>query len=72
MIKDDIFYGNILGLLKTGKWQMGAKEAVALVQIIEECDRRLKPPVIQPVKEPVKKKTSRKKKEPPGGTNGNQ
>jgi len=55
MINDDIFYGNLKGLLRTGKWNMNAAEAVALVQIIQEIDRRQQPPVITPKEEPIKK-----------------
>jgi hypothetical protein len=54
MIKDDVYYGNVLGLLKTGKWNISASEASALVQIIQETERRLKPPSVEPVKEPIK------------------
>jgi len=62
MMRDEILFGNLLGLLKTGKWNMNAQEAVALVQIIQELDRRLKPPVINEVKEPIKKEPKRKVK----------
>lgn len=55
MMRDEILYGNLLGLMKTGKWTMNAQEAIALIQIIQELDRRLKPPIVSPVEEPVKK-----------------
>ena len=59
-MRDEILYGNGMGMLKTGKWQMNAQEALALIQIIQELDRRLKPPVVSevvpPISEPTKKK----------------
>jgi hypothetical protein len=55
MMRDDILYGNILGLLRNGKWSMNSAEAVALIQIIQELDRRLKPPVISETVEPIKR-----------------
>jgi hypothetical protein len=55
MINDGVYYGNVLGLLKTGKWNISASEASALVQIIQETERRLKPPSVEPVKEPITK-----------------
>ena len=54
MMRDEIFYGNLLGLLKTGKWNMNLSEAVALVQIVQELNRRLAPPVPVEMKEPIK------------------
>jgi hypothetical protein len=54
MMRDEIFHGNLLGLLKTGKWNMNLSEAVALVQIVQELNRRLAPPVPVPVEEPIK------------------
>lgn len=55
MMRDEIFYGNVLGLLKTGKWNLSVAEAAALIQVIQECERRRKPPVVSssPV-DPVK------------------
>jgi hypothetical protein len=61
MIKDDVLYGNLLGLLKTGKWTMGASEAVALVKIIHELERRLTPPLVKEVEEPIKNEVKAKK-----------
>ena len=58
MIKDDVFYGNILGLLKQGKFNLSATEAIALVQIVQELERRRTPPpvpLIQEVKDPLNK-----------------
>ena len=57
MIKDDIFYGNLLGLLKQGKFNLSTVEAITLVQLIQELERRLRPPVplIQEVKDPMNK-----------------
>lgn len=68
MMRDEILYGNLLGLLKTGKWQMGLTESVALVQIVKELDRRLQPPVAVPVEPPITEATTKKKR----GKNGNQ
>lgn len=61
MIKDAIYYGNVLGLLKTGKWNISAGEASALVQIIQETERRLAPPSVEPVKEPIKDMVKKEK-----------
>lgn len=61
MIKDAIYYGNILGLLKTGKFNISASEAAALVQLIQETERRLQPPSVEPVKEPVKDMVKKEK-----------
>lgn len=68
MMRDEILYGNLLGLLKTGKWQMGLTESIALVQIVQELDRRLKPPVVSPVEPPIKE-SSKAKKKSSGGDN---
>lgn len=59
-MRDEIFYGNLLGLLKSGKWSLSITEASALLQIYQEAERRLKP-------QPVVPKKSRKKIE---GSNG--
>lgn len=40
-MKDDIFYGNLLGLLKQGKWTLSLEEASALLQIFQEVKKRL-------------------------------
>lgn len=61
MMRDEILYGNCLGLLKTGKWNMNAQEAVALVQLIQELDRRLKPPVVSTVEPPISETTKKKR-----------
>lgn len=55
MIKDDIFYGNLLGLLKTGKWNINAAESIVLIKVIQELERRLIP--VAPIfkQEPIKK-----------------
>jgi hypothetical protein len=62
MMRDEILYGNVLGLLKTGKWNMSLSEAVALVQIVQELDRRLKPPVVTPIEEPIANQPAKGKK----------
>lgn len=69
MMRDEILFGNLLGLLKTGKWNMNLTEAVALVQIVQELDRRLKPPVVSPVEPPIKEAATAKKKKSSGGDN---
>ena len=53
-MKDSIYYGNILGLLKMGKWSLNLNESSALVQLAEETQRRLNPPEIKPKEEPIK------------------
>jgi hypothetical protein len=40
-MKDEIFLGNVLGLLKNGKWTLSLEEASALIQIFQECKLRL-------------------------------
>lgn len=40
-MKDDIFYGNLLGLLKQGKWTLSLEEASALLQIFQEVKKRM-------------------------------
>lgn len=52
---DDIYYGNLLGLLKTGKWSLSLSEASALILIAQETERRLKPPAVNMVDEPIKR-----------------
>lgn len=68
MIRDDIYYGNLLGLLKTGKWTVNVAESAALIQIYQETERRLKPPLTSVVTEPIKNPEKKKKKVEP--TNG--
>ena len=55
-MKDEIFWGNLKGLLKTGKWNLNLEESSALVQIYQEVVRRSQPPVLK-IKdmEPIKK-----------------
>lgn len=40
-MKDDIFYGNLLGLLRQGKWTLSLEEASALLQIFQEVKKRM-------------------------------
>lgn len=42
-MRDEIYYGNLLGLLKNGKWSLSVAEAAALIQIIQETERRRNP-----------------------------
>lgn len=39
-MKDNIFLGNVLGLLKNGKWTLSLEEASALIQVTQECKKR--------------------------------
>lgn len=57
MINDDIFYGNLLGLLKIGKFNLTTTEAITLVQLIQELERRRKPPtpLVEEIKDPLNK-----------------
>lgn len=56
-MRDDIFWGNLIGLLKKGKWVMSSEEAFALVAIIQEAEKRSKPLEVKAeMKEPIKKK----------------
>lgn len=60
MMRDEIFYGNLMGLLKTGKWTMNASESAALIQILQEIDRRLKPPsVVKDIAPVIKEKRAK-------------
>lgn len=65
MIRDEIYYGNLLGLFKTGKWTVSVAEAAALIQMYQETERRLKPPLPVSVSEPVKAPEKKKKKTEP-------
>lgn len=52
---DSIYYGNILGLLKTGKWSLNLREAEAVVALAIETEKRLNPKVEVTNPEPIKK-----------------
>lgn len=52
---DSIYYGNILGLLKTGKWSLNLREAEAVVALAIETEKRLNPKVEVKSPEPIKK-----------------
>lgn len=57
-MKDDIFWGNLKGILKRGKWEVSLEEASALVAIYQEAIRRsepIKPQEIDPIK-PIHRK----------------
>jgi hypothetical protein len=60
-MKDDIFWGNLLGLLKHGKWQMSLEEASAFIQVYQEAARRSRP-VSMSVTNPSPIKESKGKK----------
>lgn len=53
-MKDDIFWGNLIGLLKSGKWNLNLEESNALIQIYQEAVRRSQPLTIKD-QEPIKK-----------------
>lgn len=53
-MKEEIFWGNLIGLLKHGKWSMSGAEALAFGQIYEECLKRSKPK-LEEIKEPITK-----------------
>lgn len=57
-MKDEIYYGNLAGILKTGRWSLNLEEASALLKIFQETQNRIKPAdqikVIDP--EPIKGK----------------
>lgn len=59
-MRDEIFWGNLIGLLKTGKWNLGAMEAQAFSAVFDECVKRSKPiqpiPKTEPIKVPPSKK----------------
>lgn len=42
-MRDDIFWSNLLGLLKLGKWNLTLAEATALQQIYDEVKKRSEP-----------------------------
>lgn len=57
-MRDEIYYGNLLGLLKLGRWNLGVEESKAMLAVVNETDIRLKalktPVVIADKKEPIK------------------
>ena len=65
-MRDEIFWGNLIGLLKTGKWTMNLQEVEAFVQVYQEAAKRSRPlplesvaevkpaPIEKPKKEKVK------------------
>lgn len=57
-MRDEIFWGNLIGLLKTGKWSLSVSEAGALLQIIAEAEKRSRPLALNQVEvqEPIKEK----------------
>jgi hypothetical protein len=65
-LKDEIFLGNLRGLLKQGRWSLNLTEATALVQIFQEVDRRLDPQMkvvdTEPIKQNKKKTKTRKQR----------
>lgn len=50
---DSIYYGNILGLLKTGKWSLSLAEAEAVVALAQETRKRLEPPKAEAKEAPL-------------------
>lgn len=58
-MRDDIFYGNLIGLLKRGRWSLSLEESQALIAIYQEAVKRSQPPVItdpDPITKPKKTK----------------
>jgi hypothetical protein len=53
-VKDSIFYGNLIGLLKRGKWNLSLDESAALIEIYQEAVRRNSPPKVEQVSSPIK------------------
>ena len=45
-MKDDIYYGNLKGLLAKGRWSLNLEEASALVSLYQETEKRMKPMAI--------------------------
>ena len=64
---DKVFYGNLLGLLKKGRWSLDLGEATALIALKQELEKRYegkfevidKEPIKKP--QPVRKKRVKKK-----------
>lgn len=59
-----VFYGNILGLLKKGRWSLDLSEASALVALSQECQKRYEGKIEvvdpEPIKTPTQKKARKK------------
>jgi hypothetical protein len=53
-LKDDIFWGNLQGILKRGRWEVSLEEASALVAIYQESIKRSKPPEASIVEPPIR------------------
>jgi hypothetical protein len=53
-MKDEIFWGNLKGLLKNGKWSLSLEESSALLLIYKEVEERSRPPVVKEMKDPIK------------------
>lgn len=61
-MKDEIFYGNLLGLLKRGRWSLSVEESQALLAITKEVEARLAPKP-RPVPMPISNQKTSVKKE---------
>lgn len=59
---DKVFYGNILGLLKKGRWSLDLDEASALVLLSQECKKRYEGKIEVIDNEPIKEASPQKKK----------
>jgi len=57
-MRDEIFWGNLIGLLKRGTWTLSYQESQALVAVVMEAEKRSRPlPIIVEEKpEPIVKK----------------
>lgn len=60
-MNDNIFYGNLIGLLKSGRWSLNLQEASALVALFEECQNRIAQPLVNEKKEPIKSENKKVK-----------
>ena len=54
-MKDEVYYNNLLGLLKLGRWTLNVEESNALVELYKETMRRLQPPEVKEKQEVIKK-----------------
>ena len=58
---DDIFWGNLLGLLKKGKWYLSLEESSAFIQVYQEAVTRSKPPLVSDLSPITKQKIKKEK-----------
>ena len=63
---DKIFYGNVFGLLKSGKWTLSLGESAALIEITNECKKRLDGFSMKTVDEPIQRAPLKRGPKPVG------